>query len=191
MRRERADAARNREAVLAAAARLFAERGDPEKVSMDDIAAAAGVGKGTLFRRFGDRTGLIRALIEQRTEELRTAVAEGPPPLGPGAPARERVHALLDALLSFKLDHRPLTLALENAGVGSPYRNETYSVLHTQLTALLAEARTSPSGDADFLAHALLAAVRADLVDHLSATGTPVERMRAGLAALCDAVVGA
>src|SRR6185312_10778811 len=50
---ERADAARNRRKVLAAAEGLFATRG-VAAVSMDDVAAAAGVGKGTLYRRFGD-----------------------------------------------------------------------------------------------------------------------------------------
>lgn len=55
--RERADAARNRAKVLAAATKLFAEEG-VEAVSMDAVAAEAGVGKGTLFRRFGDKAGL-------------------------------------------------------------------------------------------------------------------------------------
>ena len=54
---ERGDAARNRELLLAAARKLIAERG-PDAVTMDDIAAEAGVGKGTLFRRFGNRAGL-------------------------------------------------------------------------------------------------------------------------------------
>ncbi|GAB2783421.1 TetR/AcrR family transcriptional regulator [Streptomyces daliensis] len=187
VRKERADAVRNREAVLAAAARLFEERGDPGRVSMDDIAAEAGVGKGTLFRRFGDRVGLVKALVEQRTEALRGAVAEGPPPLGPGAPAEERVLALLDALLRLKLESRPLMLALENAGSGSPYRNEGYALWHGQLAALLAEVRGER--DAEFLAHALLAAVRSDLIEHVSAGGAAPERMRDGVAALARAVL--
>src|SRR5213080_2904657 len=52
--RERADAARNRIKVLAAAEQLFSARG-VAAVSMDDVAASAGVGKGTLYRRFGDK----------------------------------------------------------------------------------------------------------------------------------------
>jgi AcrR family transcriptional regulator len=188
-RKERADAQRNREAVLAAAERLFSEGEDPDRVSMDDIAAAAGVGKGTLFRRFGDRVGLIKALVEQRTEQLRAEVATGPPPLGPGAPAEQRALALLDALLRLKLDTRPLMLALESAGSGSPYRNETYALWHAELTALLTEARGER--DADFLAHALLAAVRSDLIEHLRAGGTPVRRIHDGVAALVRATLTA
>ncbi|MEU7576524.1 helix-turn-helix domain-containing protein [Streptomyces sp. NPDC041068] len=186
-RKERADAQRNREAVLAAAERLFIERGDPDRVSMDEIATAAGVGKGTLFRRFGDRVGLVKALVEQRTEQLRADVVTGPPPLGPGAPADVRALALLDAMLRLKLETRPLMLALEGAGSGSPYQNDTYELWHTELTALLAEARGAQN--ADFLAHALLAAVRSDLVEHLSANGTSPEEIHDGVAALARATL--
>src|ERR1700740_122094 len=55
---ERGDAARNRALLVDAARRLVATRG-PETVTMDEIAASAGVGKGTLFRRFGSRAGLM------------------------------------------------------------------------------------------------------------------------------------
>ena len=67
--RERADAARNRVAVLQAAARLFAEHGWAA-VSMDQVAAGAGVAKGTVFRRFGDKAGLAVALLDTREREL-------------------------------------------------------------------------------------------------------------------------
>src|SRR3954452_11750353 len=63
-RPERADAAENRRRVLAAAERLFASC-DPARVTMDAVAAEAGVGKGTLFRRFGDRAGLARAVLRR------------------------------------------------------------------------------------------------------------------------------
>ncbi|GLW17198.1 hypothetical protein Stsp01_39410 [Streptomyces sp. NBRC 13847] len=136
-RKARADALRNREAVLTAADELFARSASPRSVSMDDIAAAAGVGKGTLFRRFGDRTGLIREVFEARIEPLRHAVEEGPAPLGPSAAPRDRVPALLDALLRFKLDHRHLSLALEEAGSGSPYEGASYAWWHNVLRETL------------------------------------------------------
>ena len=88
--RERADARRNRERILCAAARLVDERGI-EAVSMDDVAAAAGVGKGTLYRRFGDRWTLLRALIEEPERDFQDDLIRGEPPLGPGAPATERL----------------------------------------------------------------------------------------------------
>lgn len=210
-RKARADALRNREAVLTAADELFARSASPRSVSMDDIAAAAGVGKGTLFRRFGDRTGLIRAVFEARIEPLRHAVEEGPAPLGPSAAPRERVPALLDALLRFKLEHRHLSLALEEAGSGSPYEGASYAWWHGVLRETLerlpdaaagaggegaaacdADGSTAagPAGDCDFTAHALLAATRADLVEHLAGQdGMTPGRMRARLAAYAGRVL--
>ncbi|MFD0271885.1 TetR/AcrR family transcriptional regulator [Streptomyces sp. NPDC127106] len=181
-RKPRKDAARNREAVLAAADALFARCDSPEDVTMADVAAAAGVGKGTLFRAFGDRTGLLRALYEARLEPIREAVEAGPPPLGPATPPQERVLALLDAVLCLKLDNRRLTLALEESGgSSSPYRAEHYGRWHRLLRAVLEQ--VSGMTDSDFTAHALLAATRADLVEHLAEQEhVPRERMRAQLA---------
>lgn len=182
VRKARADAARNREAVLAAADALFARGESPRGVSMDQVAAAAGVGKGTLFRRFGDRDGLIRAVFDARSGALRAAVESGPAPLGPDTPARERVPALLDALLGFKLDNRPLALALEEPGGTSPYRSAHYAWWHGVLRDALAAAGGVP--DPGFAAHALLAAVRADLVEHLAAVeGVTAPQLRERLAA--------
>ncbi|MFF8104150.1 TetR/AcrR family transcriptional regulator [Streptomyces sp. NPDC016640] len=165
-RKPRKDAARNRAALLAAADELFARCESPDDITMSDVATAAGVGKGTLFRAFGDRTALIRALYAARLEPLERAVAEGPPPLGPGTPAPERVPALLDAVLCFKLDNRHLALALEGAGADSPYRAEHYGRWHALLRSALAD--VPDLADGDFTAHALLAAVRADLVEYLA-----------------------
>jgi AcrR family transcriptional regulator len=181
-RKPRKDAARNRQAVLAAADALFARSESPEGVTMADIAAAADVGKGTLFRAFGDRPGLLRALYEARLEPVREAVEAGPPPLGPATPPQQRVPALLDALLCFKLDNRPLALALEaSGGGGSPYQADHYERWHGLLDTVLGQ--IPGLTDSDFTAHALLAATRADLVEHLAGQGcVPRERMRAQLA---------
>src|SRR3954466_11857769 len=81
-RPERADAASNRRKVLAAAEALFA-RCDPATVSMDQVAAEAGVGKGTLFRRFGDRASLARAIVSEHESRLQEEIIRGEPPLGP------------------------------------------------------------------------------------------------------------
>ncbi|PYC88302.1 TetR family transcriptional regulator [Streptomyces tateyamensis] len=180
-RRPRKDAARNREAVLTAADALFVHCESPEDVTMADVAAAAGVGKGTLFRAFGDRAGLLRALYEARLEPIRQAVEIGPPPLGPATPARDRVPALLDAVLCFKLDNRRLALALEESGSSSPYRAEHYERWHSLLRTVLEQ--VPGLADSGFTAHALLAATRADLVEHLAgAERIPRERLRSQLA---------
>src|SRR5712675_921482 len=96
-RPERADAARNREALLDAAARLLRECG-AEGLTMDAVACAAGVGKGTLFRRFGDRASLFHALIDDRERAFQEAFIRGPAPLGPGAPVTERLTAFGHAM---------------------------------------------------------------------------------------------
>src|SRR3954462_7046840 len=101
---ERADAARNRRRILAAAARLIEEHGI-EHVSMDAIATGAGVGKGTLFRRFGDRSGLVMALLDERTREFQDGLIRGAPPLGPGAPAVDRVVAFGRGMLGLLEQH--------------------------------------------------------------------------------------
>jgi AcrR family transcriptional regulator len=181
MRKERVDAVRNREAVLAAAARLLDAADDPEHVSMGDIATAAGVGKGTLFRGFGDRTGLLQALVEQRSDRLRAELVADESPAAPVA----RATAALDAILRFKRENRALVLALERAGRGSPYQGATYGRWHSHLAGLVAEVH-GPA-DADFLAHALLAAVRSDLIEHLA--DQPLERVRGGLALLVRRVL--
>ena len=66
----RADAARNREKILLAAAKVFAERG--LDATLDEIAAAADVGVGTVYRRFPDKDSLVAALFEQKIEDLAT-----------------------------------------------------------------------------------------------------------------------
>ena len=69
----RRDAERNRRRILEAAAEVFAERG--LAVTMDDIADHAGVGVGTVYRRFPNKDLLIDALLEDRLAEL-VAMAE-------------------------------------------------------------------------------------------------------------------
>ncbi|AFT99357.1 TetR/AcrR family transcriptional regulator [Nocardia brasiliensis] len=178
----RADAARNQEAVLHAAGRLFDAAADPATVSMDQIAAAAGVGKGTLFRRFGDRAGLLKALYELRAESMHASL-----PLDRRADEQpvEAVLRLLSVILRFKLDNRALARALESLGGGSPYANSGYDRWHALLTELVAEERGDDT--AEYLAHALLAAVRSDLVEHLGEW--PPEKLQAGLTALVRAVL--
>ncbi|HEX3787451.1 MAG TPA: TetR/AcrR family transcriptional regulator [Pseudonocardiaceae bacterium] len=78
--RLRADARRNRDQILAAASALFVEQG-PD-VPMDEVARRAGIGVGTLYRRFPDRGALIRAVARDNLARVladaRAAVAEEP-----------------------------------------------------------------------------------------------------------------
>ncbi|MGP3989977.1 TetR/AcrR family transcriptional regulator [Streptomyces sp. 3N207] len=172
--KERADAARNRAAVLEAAARLFAEHG-VEGVSMDQIASAAGVGKGTLFRRFGDKSGLATALLDAKERTLQEAILHGPPPLGPGAPDGERLVAFVTAYTDYLLDHLELVRMSETASRGARYRIGAYRFWHQHIALLL-----SRSPDPAVTAHTLLAALAAE---HVTAVLAQVgeERLREGL----------
>jgi AcrR family transcriptional regulator len=183
---ERADAARNRAAVLTAAAALFREHG-AEAVSMDAIAAAAGVGKGTLFRRFGDKAGLAVALLDEQERNLQEAILFGPAPLGPGKPGdepkpRERLRAFVTAYLDYALDHLSLLRMSETASAGARYRIGAYRFWHRHL-ALLLSGREDPAADA----HTLLAALAAEHV-HAVAAELGHARVRRAALALADAL---
>ncbi|MFJ8555334.1 TetR/AcrR family transcriptional regulator [Streptomyces sp. NPDC001588] len=163
--------------VLAAADNLFA-RADVSSVSMDDIAAEAQVGKGTIFRLFGSRDGLLDALWASKAQDLRDQVDGGPPPLGPGAPARDRAVAFLDAVLTFKLDNINLLRARETTASGL-LQSEQYRWMRDLLARTAMEAvRTLTAEDAEYLAHILLATVHIDLVDELLASGQTPDAIR-------------
>jgi AcrR family transcriptional regulator len=163
-RRERADAARNRERVLAAARRLFAERG-VRAVTMSDVAREAGVAKGTVFHRFGDRAGLALALVDEHERALQELILRGPPPLGPGAPPHERLLAFLGALAELTAEHRELLLEVDGSAPGARYRTGAYRAWLQHVVLLLQE--LGAEGDLALRAHVLLAPLAADLVWYL------------------------
>ena len=175
--RERADAARNRAAILAAAERLLSKHG-PEHVSIEQVARAAGVGKATVFHRFGSRAALMRALAMERLGALQEAMASGPPPLGPGAPPRDRVIAFFDAILGVATRNAALMAAYEHAESGERQEGLLYQVWHQHVSSLIAQAR--PDLDAELLGHLLLGSLHSDLVLHLLRRGE-TERLTATL----------
>jgi len=150
---ERSDAAANRERILAAARRMLAEQG-AEALSMNAVAAAAGVGKGTIFRRFGDRDGLTAALLDAHTAQLQDAFLFGPPPLGPGAAPEARLEAFMRALVHFHDAHLEIVLAAERLVPGAP---PVYGTFLIHVRSLLEQ--VDPRLDAPVLAGLLLSAV--------------------------------
>lgn len=178
----RADAVRNRALLLEAAAELASERG-AAAITMETVAAAAGVGKGTVSRRFGDRNGLLQALLDRSEVLFQEAFLSGPPPLGPGADAAARLRAFGPALLRHEHAYRDLYLAAE------PTPERRFSVPARQLrhrhVALLVRA-VLPGADAELLAHTLLASVDVVLVDHFLRPGASLERLEKGWHDLLD-----
>lgn len=183
---ERADAARNRQKILTAAEALFASRG-VEGVSMDDVARAACVGKGTLYRRFGDRAGLARALLDEREGAFQEACIRGEPPLGPGAPPRERLLAFGRGYLDLLERHADL-LSMSEWSAGARYGSAPYALYRVHVGLLLAEA--APEADVDVLAEALLATLGAGLFVHLRRSReVSLERLKDVWATLVDGVL--
>jgi AcrR family transcriptional regulator len=155
---------------------------------MDTIAAAAGIGKGTLFRAFGSRDGLLDALWAAKLSALREAVEKGEPPLGPGAPSAERAVAFLDALLTFKLENRHLIRAREIAP--RLLQSEHYKWMHGLLENLIEDAARGVTADETvYAAHALLAALHIDLIEELLANGVSLQAIRCSQATHARAVI--
>lgn len=184
---ERADAARNRARILEAAERLFALRG-PTNVSMDEVARAAGVGKGTLFRRFGDRAGLARAVLSTNEAAFQETIIRGAPPLGPGAPPGERLVAFGRAMLALVDANRELLVAAETGGPRKRFRTGPYPSYRLFVSSLLREA--APRLDADYTADALLAPLGAELVTYMrEEREMSLEQVAAGFEGLVRAIL--
>ncbi|GAA0236049.1 TetR/AcrR family transcriptional regulator [Cryptosporangium japonicum] len=186
-RRERADAARNRRAILTATEALLA-RQRPETISMELVAAEAGVGKGTVFHRFGSRMGLMVALVQERALGLREAVENGPPPLGPGAPPAERLPAFLDAVVDVVVRNKNLLAALGHAEASAPHdhgdlaEHPVYRFWHAHVASLLT------GDDPRTLAHVLLAGLRSGPLVAMIDRGEE-ERVKRALRATASALL--
>lgn len=184
---ERADAARNRKRILDAARDIVRTRG-VEGLSMEEVAQSAGVGIGTVYRRFGDRAGLAYALLDEREREFQESFLRGAPPLGPGAAAAERITAFLHALVARVEEQSALLLLAEHNTPHARYLSGAYAVHHRHLAELLRQAR--PGSDEHYLADALLAPLGAGVVTYQrEIAGMQPERIKAGLADLVRALV--
>lgn len=183
---ERADAARNRKKILEAAEMLFAEHG-AESVSMDAVAEAAGVGKGTLYRRFGDRSGLARAILDERDREFQEKLIRGEPPLGPGADPVERLIAFGDGVIDLISVHGDLIMAAQVGKAGARFAGPVYATYRMHVRALLRD--IDPRIDADYFADVLLAALNAEMYGFWqSDAGLDRERIATGFKELVKAI---
>jgi AcrR family transcriptional regulator len=156
---ERRDAARNRDALLGAAQTLIGEYG-VDAVTMEAVAALAGVGKGTVFRRFESREGLMAAVLNRSETAFQAAILSGEPPLGPGDEPMERLLAFGHARIELNLLHRRLISAAGRAGSRS-YAAVSFTAMHVRY--LLVE--LGVHGDIAFLATALLAPLEVPILE--------------------------
>ncbi|WP_411266205.1 TetR/AcrR family transcriptional regulator [Arthrobacter sp. AFG7.2] len=134
---ERSDAARNRERLLKAARELVEECG-AEGLTMDRLAEQAGVGKGTVFRRFGSRAGLMLTLLSESEAAFQARFMFGPPPLGPGARGLDRLIAFGAERILYVMEYGELVLAAENAARGR-FEAPPAALWHRHIEVLLRE----------------------------------------------------
>lgn len=187
-RPERADAARNRERILVAAHDLFSRNG-VACTSMDAIAAEAGVGKGTLFRRFGDRASLALAVLDEDERALQDGFLRGSAPLGPGAAPCRRLVAFGSALLDHLEANSELMLAGEAMAGGGFTQAPPYRVRWLHVHALVREAR--PEIDADYTTDVLLGALSASVfTNQREVRGMELGRLKAGFEDLVQRSLG-
>lgn len=166
---ERSDAAANRRLILETATTLFEQRSVPE-VTMADIASAAGVGKGTLYRRFDNKGELALALMDSQMTDFQNQV------LGQlreyaqmDRPYMAQLNYFLDALVRFTDTHLPLLCVVQSTGLLPEDREQTrpyywqYQTISGLLTRAIEAGELPISVDVLYTADALLAPLRADL----------------------------
>jgi len=188
-RSERRDAAANRARILETAEKLFARHG-VAAVSMADIAQAADVGKGTLYRRFANKGELCLALLDSQMMEFQNnMLARMQQMAAEGIPRLEQLEQFLDALVYFTDIHIPLLSEVEREGllqdVGGSlqfphfWQHMTVSGL---LKAAAANGELVPELDTDYLADAILSPLKADIFRFQRVVrGFSLERISAGL----------
>ena len=164
--------------MLAAARELLAR--DP-RGTMEDIARAAGVGKGTLYRRYPDRTALVMALLDDHERRLQDRLVSDAPPLGPGAPPDERLRAFYAAYLELLDAVGRISLAVESTA--ARLTTGAHAAWRLHVATLVREANVA--ADADVLAEQLLAPLAPELhVFEREVLGRTTEQRLAALSVL-------
>ncbi|MBE2199537.1 MAG: TetR/AcrR family transcriptional regulator [Anaerolinea sp.] len=192
---ERRDAAANRALILQTAEHLFNQHG-VANVNMADIAQAAGVGKGTLYRRFANKGELCLALMDTQLLDFQERVLARLRQLtAGGVPYIEQLAEFMDSLVYFTDTHRPLLCAVQREGffVGSAELSLPHFWQYMTVNGLLQRAAVageiSPDLDIAYLADALLAPLMVEIFRfQQEARGFSLERISAGLRSIVTAL---
>jgi AcrR family transcriptional regulator len=136
----RADAARNRQRLLQTAAVLFRERG--LEVSVADIAEAAGVGRGTLFRNFASKEDLIAAIVAERMAE---ASARGRELLGEASSGSDALFEFLSEMMGRQQVDRALFEALDDTWLAREELRQGHAEVIAAIDELLRRAQAEGS----------------------------------------------
>jgi AcrR family transcriptional regulator len=193
-RAERRDAAANRNKILETAERLFAQHG-VANVNMADIALAAGVGKGTLYRRFANKGELCLALMDTQMADFQNGMLSRMQQMNiAGVPKLEQLQQFIDALVYFTDVHSPLLCEVQREGLLQGILDNNRLQMphfwqHMTISGLLKAAATAgeiPADlDTDYLADALLAPLVANLFQfQKEVRGFTLDRISAGMQTL-------
>ncbi|MEV4517480.1 helix-turn-helix domain-containing protein [Dactylosporangium sp. NPDC049525] len=169
MNRERADATRNRAVLVATAREMLAEAG-VDKLTMDALAERSGLGKGTVFRRFGTRAGIFMALLDESERAFQGRVLSGPPPLGPGAEPLDRLIAFGRERIRFLLENREIARAGLDGRTPVPF-GPPAMVAQMHIRVLLRQMSIG-AADLDILAMQLTAALDVPLLLYMPLDGS-------------------
>lgn len=143
-RAPRADAERNRRRVLDAATRVFAERGSD--ATLNDIARAAGVGVGTVYRKFADKEAMLDALVGEKIDALVDLATQASTLTDPG----DAVRQLLLGVMSQRASDRGLDAILSTPGRSARFAEELGQRFIPTVDGLVARAIDAGELRADF-----------------------------------------
>ncbi len=155
---------------------MLAEQG-PDKLTMDGLAERACLGKGTVFRRFGNRAGIFRALLDDDERAFQQQVLSGSPPLGPGPSPLDRLIAYGRARIAFQLAHYDIARAALDGAQPIPAGEGTISRVHIGM--LLGQAHLD-AADLEVLAVQLTAALEGPFLLYLSASDLTEAALHSG-----------
>lgn len=189
---ERADAAANRLLILETAERLFAQQG-VAAVNMADIAAAAGVGKGTLYRRFANKAELCLTLLDTQMRTFQDEILARLRQMAlQNVPYLEQLGHFLEAFVLFADTHLPILCEVQREGmfgeemIDRPYIWR-YLTVKGLLDAAARQGEISVEMDTAYLADALLAPTQAALFHfQRDQRGFSLERISTGLRVLVE-----
>jgi AcrR family transcriptional regulator len=161
-RAERRDAAENRTRILTVARELFAAHGAAE-VNMADIAAAADVGKGTLYRRFPSKGELAFALLDDDLRAFQREILETLQGMAAAdEPLLQQLGWFLERLANFTEQNMSLLREMQGLELGRTHRIDMphfwqYLTVRGLLLAAARAGELPAELDVELLAHALLA----------------------------------
>ncbi|MFT7585817.1 MAG: AcrR family transcriptional regulator [Cellvibrionaceae bacterium] len=187
-RSERRDAAENRQLLLATASRLFAVHG-VEAICMSEIAKTAGVGKGTLYRRFSSKGELCLALLDCEMRQFQNTILKSfQEQIENGVSTIRRLNWFVEQSVAFTISHLSLMVEISQAGGENAVQDINQPHFWLEMTVkghlqqMKANGEIMPETDLDYITTALLAPLDARIMkSHIDNRGYSEEQIVKGI----------